>query len=430
MRRYLSFLLLAVLVAIALAPMVSVSAARIAGPVILVDLAHGENTNGLCTLFATMPEAHWIVLVPSEGFKLPECGIRPAEVWVGDFAKVADKLRDVDMVIIGQPTKYLSDDEIKVLKEWFQSSGKVLWCAGDSDYPAQGGVQEIADHACDAVLKAIGSKLRLDFVSIEDTKSNAGRPYRVVGIVEPDSRYGAEVIAYGAKKVLFHGPGAVAWVDENGKWHKLTEPNTPSNIVKLVLTTENGRVVEHQPKAPGAPGEFGRAHHVGETGKFVLMAAEVIEKGEIPNVVIVSGESPYGGYQPMVTYRYHGIPLDGPRFVRNVLLWALHYPAELAMIQSAAAAGEATKKAEEAMKTASEALNTAKQAASAAQQALSVVKSLQDEMSKLSDNVNKLAEAVNNLNSSIGTANTVGYAAIAIAIIAIAIAGAAIARKK
>ncbi len=315
--------------ALSIAAPLAVEARRAPSPVILVDLAHGEGTIGLCTLFAVAPEAHWVVLVPSKNYKLPECWIGPAEVWVGDFASVADKLRDVDMIIIGQPTKAFSDDEIKAIADWFKQGGKVLWCAGDSDYPAQGGVLEIADHTCDDILKAIGSKLRLDFVSIEDTVSNAGKPYRVVALVKPDNKYGAEVVAYGAEKVLFHGPGAVAWVDSSGKWHKLTESGTPENLVKIVVTTNNGRVVEHQPKGPGQPGEFGKAHKVGETGVFVLMAAEIMEAEKGKSIVIVSGESPYGGYQPIVTYKYHGRLLDGPRFVRNVILWALGLGEEL-----------------------------------------------------------------------------------------------------
>jgi len=122
-------------------------------------------------------------------------------------------------------------------------------------------------------------------------------------------------------------------VDEGGNWHKLTDPNTPQNIIKIVVTTEKGRIVEHQPVAPGAPGEFGKAHSVGETGAFVLMGAEVIGKEKPYSVVIASGESPYGGYQPADTFRYHGIPLDGPRFIRNTMLWGLSYPAELGIAQ-------------------------------------------------------------------------------------------------
>ncbi len=330
MKRFAAFLFLALLTLPSLT-----FAARLAGPVVLVDFSHGENTKGLCEFMATLPEAYWIILVPNKDYQLPQCTVKPYKILVGNFAtpKVVEELREVDMIVIGQPTQYFEKPELNSLKKWFEAPGKVLWCAGDSDYPAQGGNMEIADHACDAVLKAIGSKLRLDFVSIEDPTSNAGAAYRVVGIVKPDPRYNAQIIAYGAHKVLFHGPGAVAWVDENGNWHKLTDPNTPKNLIKIVVTTKNGRVVEHQPVAPGAPGEFGKAHHVGETGVFVLMAAEVRGDKAPYNVVIVSGESPYGGYQPMVTFRYHGIPLDGPRFVRNVFLWSLSYPAELGIAQ-------------------------------------------------------------------------------------------------
>jgi hypothetical protein len=194
-----------------------------------------------------------------------------------------------------------------------------------------------------------------------------------VGIVEPDNKYDAQIIAYGAHKVLFHGPGAVAWVDSKGNWHKLTDPNTPQNIIKIVVTTSGGRVVEHQPVAPGAPGEFGKAHHVGETGVFVLMGAEVLGKKAPYNVVIASGESPYGGYQPMVTFRYHGIPLDGPRFVRNVFLWSLDYYSELG-----------------------------------------IAKQLNAEIASVSASQAKIASTIN-------AVQTIGYAATALAVLALAI---------
>ncbi|UXD21798.1 ABC transporter [Ignicoccus pacificus DSM 13166] len=330
MRRFALYLLAALL----LLPLLQ--AARPAGPVILVDLAHGENTRGLCLFMKMMPEAYWEILVPSKNYQLPPCSVKPYKVLVGDFSsrQVVEALKEVDAVIIGQPTQYFTKAELKEIANWFKSTpGKVLWCAGDSDYPAQGGNMEVADHACDAVFEAVGAKIRLDFVSVEDVNSNAGRAYRVIGIVKPDPRYDAQIIAYGAHKVLFHGPGAVAWVDKNGNWHKLTDPNTPKNIIKIVVTSNGGRIVEHQPVAPGAPGEFGKAHHVGETGVFVLMGAEVIGNKPPYSVIIASGESPYGGYQPMDTFRYHGIPLDGPRFVRNVMLWSLSYPAELGIAQ-------------------------------------------------------------------------------------------------
>ncbi len=429
-------LLAPILLAIVLASSLTMtaSARRTAGPAILVDLSHGEGTIGLCTLFAVMPEAHWAVLVPSEDYELPDCPIKPSEVLVGDFASIADKLRSFDMVIIGQPTKMIGDEEAKTLAEWFKGgSGHVLWCAGDSDYPAQGGNQEIAQHACNKVLETVGSKLRLDYVSVEDPELNAGRPYRVVGLVKPDARYGAGEIAMGASKVLFHGPGAVAWVDDQGNWHKLTEPGTPDNLVKIVVTTENGRIVEHQPKQPGAPGEFGKAHTVGETGVFVLMAAEVIETKGLPNIIIVSGETPYGGYQPMITYRYHGIPLDGPRFVRNVLLWALHYPAELAItpkIDVNAIASSVKKEVEglvnEAKAAASEAKKSAEEVKAALSQLTDTVNKLSGSVETLSSNVKTVADAVNGLQSAVAALQSIAYAALGIAVIALIAAIAAL----
>ncbi|MCD6357944.1 MAG: hypothetical protein J7L75_05155, partial [Thermoproteales archaeon] len=56
--------------------------------------------------------------------------------------------------------------------------------------------------------------------------------------------------------------------------------------------------------------------------------------------VIVSGETPYGGYQPMVTWKYHGRLLSGPRFVRNVILWATGYMGELREYEKLAALPE------------------------------------------------------------------------------------------
>ena len=430
--------LLVVLTTTILALAVTAHAARPAGPVILLDFSHGENTKGLCTLIATMPEAYWIVLVPQSGFKLPNCPIKPYEIWVGDFSKVADKLRDVDMIIIGQPTKYLSSSEIKTIVEWFKSaSGRVLWCAGDSDYPAQGGVNEVADHACDAIFKALGVHIRLDFVSIEDTVSNAGKPYRVVGIVKPDSRYNASIIALGAHRVLFHGPGAVAWVDSSGVWHKLTDPATPKNIIKIVVTTNNGRVVEHQPKAPGAPGEFGKAHHVGETGVFVLMGAEIVNMGgKLPNIVIASGESPYGGYQPMVTYRYHGVPLDGPRFIRNVLLWALHYPAELGALMQLSKILPKTAPTTKTMTTpvATSSPVTVQVTVTGMEKVLSRVASVESQVSQIASKLNSVItdldnaiSVINKMSSTMSGILLVAYIGIAIAVIALVIALLAIA---
>ncbi len=321
-------------------PAASAFAARQPGITILVDLTHNQPATGIDIMMKMLPEAHWYLLVPSEEVKssLPKATLALAdEVIVGSLVDVKDRIGMFDVIIIGQPCKEFSPDEIQVIKDWFYSGAdqrKVLWVAGDSDYPAQGGNLEIAQHAIDEILEAVGSCLREDFVSVEDYSSNAGKPYRVVGLVEPDP--GAEIVGFAAHKVLFHGPGVVAYVDENGNWKSLTD-SKPANVYRIVWTTNNSAIVEHQPKAPGAPGETGRAYSAGQTGKFVLLAAEVmnvsIEGKNTTRVVIVSGESPYGDYQPGVTYMYHGVKLDGPRFFRNLLLWSTGYMGELQDVQ-------------------------------------------------------------------------------------------------
>ncbi|MCD6084533.1 MAG: hypothetical protein J7J20_03215 [Desulfurococcales archaeon] len=314
----LSIIALAVLLAVP----ASVSAARVPGLVILLDLSHDQNAGGVEEIMKIVPEAHWVILVKSEEDvdNLPSFVKNFAsEIRVGGFTP--DNLKEVDMVVVGQPQTLLSEDEVKAIAEWFNSTQKAIWLAGDSDYPAQG--SELSQEFANIVLEAIGSHLRLDYVSVEDPVMCAEKPYRVVGIVDPPKELA--VLGYAAEKVLFHGPGAVAAVLPDGTWvNPLTNPI--ENVYVVVRTTENGRIVESQPPSPGAPGHLGIAYTVGMTGMFPLLAVEVMPNG---NKVIVSGETPYSGYQAGVTWTYYGQLLDGMRFFRNIVLWATGYMGEL-----------------------------------------------------------------------------------------------------
>ncbi len=325
-------ILVPVLAAIILLPLTAPLAlsARAPGPVILADLSHGENPAGLSLIIEMFPEAEWYILVssPDDVANLPEDLVKRVDgILTGGFGgeDFAAMMEDIDMIIIGQPTVMFGEDEIAALVAWWtaeRSDRRAIWFAADSDYPAQGGSMEIAMDANNAVLEALGATLRHDYVSVEDHASYAGKTYRVVGLVEPDDP--VKFLAYGAERVLMHGPGAVAWVDDQGNWHSLSDTK-PDNVYRIIWTSDQGVIVEHQPKGPGEPGKFGLAYTVGEEGKFVMLAAEDLGN----KVIIVSGESPYGGYQPSVTYTYYGVPLDGPRFIRNILLWATGVMGEL-----------------------------------------------------------------------------------------------------
>ncbi|ACS89290.1 MULTISPECIES: CGP-CTERM sorting domain-containing protein [Thermococcus] len=230
----------------------------------------------------------------------------------------SDALANVDMLILGQPTSPFQPDEIQAIVNWFNQGGKVLWIAGDSDYGSSG-VNAI--DIVNSVLEQLGSELRLDQCQIQDPVSNAGQPYRVIGLVQPDDETpDKEMITNGFKyggKVLYHGPGVVAWVNENGEWQPLIDGNVPENVYRIVKTSPDAQISEaNEPPA--------NAYMAGDTGVFTFLAAKIIkfDNGK-QSVLIVSAESPYGDYEPTWSPKYYGIDLDGPTFVTNMINWAL-----------------------------------------------------------------------------------------------------------
>jgi outer membrane murein-binding lipoprotein Lpp len=293
---------------------------------ILVDVAHGEATKGLdfwvnstVNPFAVSDFAQLHILVPPGEVRDPILlrlnATRSAVLVRGDLSTI--DLSRYKVIILGQPPKPLTEAELAALKKWFETGGKVLWCAADSDYPAQG--SEESQVACNDIAEYLGARIRLDYVSVEDTQHNAGRSYRVIGVVDPPPQLG--FLGFMAQRVLFHGPGAIAVVLPDGKWVPATSPEVQkhyNNIYVVVRTTENGVIVEHRTSADRR-GRDGKAHTAGDRGVFALMAAEFMPSG---SVLILSGETPYGGYEPGVAPVYYRVPLEGPRFFRNLMLWA------------------------------------------------------------------------------------------------------------
>ena len=293
---------------------------------ILVDAAHGEATKGLdfwvnstVNPYAISDFAQLHILAPPGEVRDPILlklnATRTAVLVRGDFSTV--DLSKYKVIILGQPPKPLTEAELAALKNWFETGGRVLWCAADSDYPAQG--SEESQVVCNDIAEYLGAHIRLDYVSVEDSQHNAGAGYRVVGVVAPPPQLA--FLGFMAQRVLFHGPGAVAVVLPDGKWVPATRPEVQrhyNNIHVIVWTTQNGIIVEHRTSAD-AKGRDGKAHTAGDRGVFALMALEFTPRG---SVLILSGETPYGGYEPGVAPIYYRVPLDGPRFFRNLMLWA------------------------------------------------------------------------------------------------------------
>lgn len=306
-------------------------AARAPAIVILVDLSHGQPPSGLEVMMDMVPEAEWILLLASEGDEanVPQNILAKAsEVRYGGFT--ADNLNGVDVVIIGQPTQPLAPEEIQAIVDWFNAEGapRLIWVAGDSDYPAQG--SETAQQAMNMVLEALGSKIRADYVSVEDEQSYAGKTYRVVGLVQPDPE--VAVLGCGAEKMLFHGPGPLYALDENGNPVNPVETKVPGVYV-VVTTTDKGKIVQHQSaESGGLDPEF--YTNIGSYGKFPLLLVEDKTGSDgVPKRIIASGETPYGGYQAGVTWEYKGIPMQGPILFRNLIYWGTGYMGDLLACQ-------------------------------------------------------------------------------------------------
>ncbi len=259
--------------------------------VVAVDLSHGESDKYLGFIAGNITFVEWRA--------------------IKEFNSAS--LSGVKLLIIGQPTVAFTPDEISALKAWFLEGGKAVWVAADSDYGPGVGYQDTAN----ALLEAVGSRLRLDLCSVEDPVQNAKAAYRVVANVDPDEPVRSDLLVGISKPVLYHGPGVLAYVKPDGSWAAL-EAEKPENVVRIVRTSTNGKVVENSPPAA-------KAHTAGESGSLVLNAAEFVKVGERLGLVIASGESPYGDYEPTWSSVYYGVALDGPTFVTNMINFALKF---------------------------------------------------------------------------------------------------------
>ena len=416
------------------------------GIVVLVDLAHGESAAGLDMAMKVLPEAEFYVLVSSQdqaNSLSPIVKELSYKILVGTFDTISNDLKNVNIIIIPQPTMAFSPAEVQAITTWFNTTAtmqKAIWLAGDSDYPAQGGSQEIAMHQIDIIAESLGSHLREDFVSVDDYASNCGATYRVVGLIQPDP--GAEVVAFAAQKVLFHGPGIVAYVDDNGDWHALNASTFP-NVYRIAWTTNQGKISENQPQRPGAPGDLGKTASAGDTGKYVLLAAEQmtlnISGNKAIRFVVVSGETPIGGYQPGISTSYVGVNLDGPRFFRNMILWISGYMGELKFVQQyindqktmSQQLTQANSNLLSAQQTISQLQQQLQQAQSALSSANGQIAQLSSQLSQLNTQLSKVNSTANSaLNAANSAASpSLAYAGIIVGILALIVALVAVAMK-
>lgn len=223
-----------------------------------------------------------------------------------------EDIKDADMLIYVQVDTgiEITDEELAAIKKWFDQGGKTLWVTGDSDYK---GGDYLRIPNTNKILEAVGSVLRNDHTEAVDRVSNCGASYRVAALIKPDPELAFLGVGVG-KPVLFHGPGIVA-LYVNGEWKPLygVGDKPVENVYRIAITSEGGAIAEFVEPLP-------HAYEVGEEGVFTLMAAEFMDND---NIVILSVEAPFDHYRGMWTTEYHEVELDGPAFVKNIVLWGV-----------------------------------------------------------------------------------------------------------
>jgi hypothetical protein len=403
--------------------------------VVVVDLSHGQGVKGLDVLLKTLYDAEVYLIVPSKEFYdalSPQIKALATGYYVGNLARFTDPATGreytltgiyTDLLVIPQPTKPIAADEVTAVVSYLKTRGGGLWVAGDSDYGAGEDTIKIVND----FMIAIGANIVLDYLSIADPVSNCGADYRVVAWVRPPK--GLEFLAYGAEKILMHGPGVVAFYNPTtGTFEKLADVvKTRDDIKVIVWSSPNGTIVENNAKIRGI------AYEVGSVGTFPMVVAQIMPQYNNA-IVILSGETPVGGYQPMITAQYYLVYLDGPRFVRNMVLWASKYMGELKYVaQVGAALGTYGTEIERLATALTAVQNSIKSLEGSVRDLRSDVESLKTSTSNLANqlqqqigrvdalsrDLEKVSGNVKALSGDLSTASTVAYVALVLALVSL-----------
>ncbi|MEM0043808.1 MAG: hypothetical protein QXJ51_02440 [Sulfolobales archaeon] len=293
---------------------------------VLIDLSHGQNISGLDILVKEIYDGSVYILLSNES----QASMLPASVKIlstllfGDLSgfRTSDgrimTLTDlgVDLIIIPQisPGYVFTDSELEALRNYLSQGSKALWIAGTGDY----GDGESVINEVNKVLGYINSSLALDYVSIEDPVRNAGAPYRLIATVSPSSDL--LFLTFGVEDILMYRPGVIAYRDvSKDLWHPLDQQILANHSdIKIIAVSSPDSIITEYKLPPEGIG--GRAYKSGEKGSYPLIAAQILS--DLNNsIVVVSGSSPVGGGVPIIASSYYGSRFDGPRFIRNMILW-------------------------------------------------------------------------------------------------------------
>ncbi|MFW9793853.1 MAG: hypothetical protein ACFFEE_06120 [Candidatus Thorarchaeota archaeon] len=271
-------------------------------PMIVVDMGHGQYSS-----YVYGEEDTWLA------GNLTEMGFEVVFAWGGLNDTI---LADATGLLIGGiygVTAGFAAAEIAAVQDWFNAGNKFLWVGSDSDYSGYAYI----NNNMSLILDAVGSHVYPEAISISDAHSNCNASYRVVANGTSTDPYIAPIVD-DVDAVLMHGPTSLYGSSSGAEGTDVValENTTIDNVYPVLYYGASATIGDSDLVPPLANAD-------GDQGEFVAMTIEVAAGADDTGVIVVSGASPYGDYQPMFTTEYYDVALNGDVLVMQTIDWGM-----------------------------------------------------------------------------------------------------------
>jgi hypothetical protein len=275
-----------------------------AGSLILFDMSHGQYSS-----YVFGEEDAWLM------DNLTEMGFQVVFTWGGLNSTVLSRARGLIVGAIYGVNEGFTPAEVTAVANWFNSGHKFLWVGSDSDYAGYAYINANMS----LILDRIGSHVYPEQISISDAYSNCNASYRVVANMTSTDPFVSDLVD-GVDAVLMHGPTSLYGSTSGAEGTDVValENTTIENVYPVLYYGASATIGDSDLVPP-------LAHNDGESGNFVAMTVEINAGLDESGVIVVSGASPYGDYQPMFTTEYYDVPLTGNLLVKQTIAWGMDY---------------------------------------------------------------------------------------------------------
>ena len=273
-------------------------------PLIVIDMSHGQYSS-----YVYGEEDTWLAN------NLTDMGFDVIFAWGGLNDTILEDATGLLVGAIYGVTNGFTAAEITAVGDWFNAGDKFLWVGSDSDYSGYAYINNNAS----LILEEVGSHVYPEALSISDAFSNCNASYRVVANVTSDDAYVADLVE-GVDQVLMHGPTSLygSTTATFGADAVALENTTIEDVYPVLYYGGSATIGDSDLIPPLANAD-------GASGEFVAMTVEINAGADGTGVIVVSGASPYGDYQPMFTEEYYDVPLQGDLLVKQTIDWGMDY---------------------------------------------------------------------------------------------------------